>query len=85
MHRIKETVNNAAKHSGATEINIRLTNGTGTFIMEIYDNGSGFKANIKNTGHHGINNMHMRAKRIGGELLIESCPGTKIILKARSL
>ena len=81
----KETVNNAAKHSGATEINIRLTNGTGTFIMEIYDNGSGFKANIKNTGHHGINNMQMRAKRIGGELLIESCPGTKIILKARSL
>jgi len=81
----KEAVNNAARHSGGSEISIKLINGSGSFLMEIADNGSGFKAKNGASGHHGLENMRMRADRIGGTLIIETENGTHIVFKARSI
>lgn len=66
----KEAVNNAARHSGADEIKISLINGSGKFKMEISDNGKGMDEEEKHKGHHGIENMKLRAERISGELSI---------------
>lgn len=81
----KEAVNNAARHSGGTEIRISLTNGSGAFFMQIADNGSGFTVQKSSAGHHGLDNMRMRAERIGGKLEIETNQGTHITLKTRSI
>jgi len=82
----KEAVNNAAKHSGADEIRISMINGDGKFKMEISDNGTGIKEEVKHKGHHGIENMEMRAKRIGGDLRIDKLErGTSVTLMAKNI
>ncbi len=81
----KEAVNNAAKHSGASEMKIHMTNGSGKFRLEIIDNGRGIDLNGKSKGYHGIENMKLRAERISGELKIESENNTKIILIVKEL
>ena len=82
----KEAVNNAAKHSGADEIHISLINGDGKFKMEIADNGTGINEEEKQKGHHGIENMKLRAKRINGELTIQNlAKGTRVILIAKNI
>ena len=82
----KEAVNNAAKHSGADEIKISMINGDGKFKMEIADNGTGIGTVDKHVGHHGLENMQMRAKRIGGELRIKNLErGTSVTLVAKNI
>jgi ligand-binding sensor domain-containing protein/two-component sensor histidine kinase len=82
----KEAINNAAKHSGADEIKISLINGSGKFKMEITDNGKGMDEEEKHKGHHGIENMKLRAERIGGELIINHLEkGTSVILIAKNI
>ncbi len=82
----KEAVNNAAKHSRADEIHISMINGDGKFKMEIADNGAGINEDRKQKGHHGIENMELRAKRINGELIIQNLEkGTKVSLIAKNI
>jgi signal transduction histidine kinase len=81
----KEAVHNAAKHSGANQVRIQLTNGNGKFRMEISDNGTGIDMSQSHTGHHGLENMKLRARKIGGELQIEKNQGTRIILITKAL
>ena len=82
----KEAVNNAAKHSGADEIRIKMINGDGKFNMVIADNGAGINEEEKQKGHHGIENMELRAKRINGELIIENLEkGTSVKLIAKNI
>ena len=81
----KEAVNNTSKHSDATEIKIRMTNGGGKFSLEISDNGKGIEFDGKRSHSHGLQNMKLRAQRINGELKIENDDGTKIILIVKEL
>ena len=82
----KEAVNNAAKHSGADEIKISMINGDGKFKMEIADNGTGINEGEKQKGHHGIENMKLRAERINGELIINNLEkGTSVTLIAKNI
>ena len=54
--------------------------------MDIIDNGIGIEFSEKHTGHHGMENMQMRAKRIGGELKIEKLEkGTRVTLIAKNI
>ncbi|MCW8813446.1 MAG: triple tyrosine motif-containing protein [Chlorobium sp.] len=81
----KEAVNNAAKHSDADKIQISMINGDGKFKMEIADNGMGINEE-KQKGHHGIENMELRAKRINGALIIRKLEkGTSITLIAKNI
>jgi len=81
----KEAVHNAVKHSGANQVRIQLTNGNGKFRMEISDNGAGIDMSQSHTGHHGLENMKLRAARIGGDLKIETRQGTRVILTAKAI
>ena len=81
----KEAVNNAAKHSNATEIKISMTNGNGKFRLEISDNGKGIVNKNTTSGFHGLQNMKLRSERIGGEFKIETINGTKIILIVKDI
>ena len=54
--------------------------------MEIADNGTGINQEERQKGHHGIENMKLRSKRINGELAIQNlAKGTKVTLIAKNI
>jgi len=67
------------RHAHASLIAVRLAaTDSGGLTIEIADDGTGFDvaARAAAEGHFGIRGMHERARRIGGDLTIESGPGT---------
>jgi signal transduction histidine kinase len=73
----KEAVNNAAKYSEATEVELQITLKKGLFQMTIMDNGKGFdvdSAPAEGSGN-GLKNMRQRAADIGGKVEIFSKTG----------
>ncbi len=71
----QEAVNNAVKHSGASELWIELREAMGRVTLEIKDNGKGLprsaRASSECTGM-GIVGMHERANQLGGKLTIDT-------------
>jgi two-component system sensor histidine kinase UhpB len=71
----QEGLSNAARHSGASRIDVRLRRRQdGGVELEVADDGRGF-AFDESEGGLGIAGMRERALLIGGELTIESRPG----------
>lgn len=82
---VQEAVNNALKHSKASEITLRLWSTDSAIHLEIEDNGCGFSlANIQKGGGMGmgLKSMRDRAEFSGGEFRIESEPGKGTRLSA---
>jgi signal transduction histidine kinase/ligand-binding sensor domain-containing protein len=71
----KEAVNNAVKHSGATELLLRMRATDGSFILEIEDNGRGFSADPSSEEGNGLHNMAARMQEIGGAFRLRTAPG----------
>ncbi len=71
---MQEALNNAARHSGADDILVRLDS-DGRAMLTIVDNGRGFDPTVPSTGF-GLVSMRERAQRLGGELTITSKPGS---------
>lgn len=71
---VKEAVHNVIKHSGASEITVRMTYAEGVLNVAIEDNGAGFQPEAK-AGGHGLSNMKQRLANVGGTCSIESRPG----------
>jgi ligand-binding sensor domain-containing protein/signal transduction histidine kinase len=71
----KEALNNALKYSGAKHISISANmKGKGVLQLVLKDDGIGFDMKTVVRGN-GINNMHVRAGRLGAKLYIDSRPG----------
>ena len=71
----QEALSNAARHSGARRVQVRLRRtGGGGVVLEVADDGRGF-AFDESEGGLGIAGMRERALLVGGELTIESRPG----------
>jgi len=71
----KEAVNNAAKYSECTRVNVIISGGNPFLEMRITDDGVGFKLKEIRTGGNGLKNMTERAAKINAELDIDSTPG----------
>jgi len=78
---VKEAINNAAKHSGATRVDVAIrAEGTG-LVASVRDNGRGFdEAALPGTGN-GLGNMRARAEEAGGTLEIHTNGGTEVVLR----
>jgi signal transduction histidine kinase len=73
---VREALSNAARHSKAHRIDVRLGRSPDGPILEIADDGIGFDPDQAATaGHHGLTNMRVRANAIGARLEILSSPG----------
>ncbi|MDX9704661.1 MAG: tetratricopeptide repeat protein [Weeksellaceae bacterium] len=68
---IQEAVNNAVKHSAASEIKVNFDQINQHYLISIHDNGKGIDS-TQITHGNGLNNMHKRILDIGGELNIRS-------------
>jgi len=78
----KESVNNAARHSGCSEAEAGLDLEADTLVLHVHDNGHGL--DMQQTGRgNGLNDMRTRAKALGGEVVIgggQDC-GTTVTLR----
>jgi signal transduction histidine kinase len=70
----KESINNIAKYSGASEAEVSLTRSNGSLRLSVKDNGKGFDMKTCNQGN-GISNMKQRSKVIGADFDLNSIPG----------
>ncbi len=77
---LKETLNNALKHSQATEMNINISVDE-KLIIKIWDNGIGIDTEKKRHFGNGLRNIKRRMKNIGGSFTVLSNEGTEIILE----
>lgn len=71
---IRESVSNALRHGRATRLDLNLIASTTTLELAIRDNGCGFDLASARRGH-GLENLTARARRLGGQLTIQSQPG----------
>jgi ligand-binding sensor domain-containing protein/signal transduction histidine kinase len=71
----KEALNNAGRHSGATEVIITIEASGGRLCLEISDNGKGFSTGGIRAGARGLENMRDRLTSIGGRCRLNSIPG----------
>ncbi len=71
---VKEALNNALKHSSASEIIVRLNFVDPILTVIVEDNGGGFAENAQHGGE-GMLNMQRRLQSVGGTSKIESAPG----------
>jgi len=75
----QEAVTNVLKHAGASKIWVLLHMEARRLYLRITDNGLGFEqSNIFSAlgGHFGLIGMRERAERLGGELRLETQPGS---------
>ena len=70
----QEALSNAARHSGAGRVEVRLKRTDGGVTLEVADDGRGFAFDESQRGL-GIGGMRERALLIGADLTIESRPG----------
>ena len=86
---VKEACNNAARHSGATEVWLRMRTEPSGFSISIEDNGRGFVAGRAGDGSDGLRNIGERLAEIGGRMELASEPeqGTcvKLIVSLNTL
>lgn len=78
----KEILTNAARHSGATQVNITIRKKGNKLVLIVQDNGDGFNLNITERGN-GLNTIKKRAEKVGAsaELNSEEGFGTRWSLK----
>jgi len=72
---VKEALNNAAKHSGGSELRLAIKLDGQVLSVEIRDNGRGFTGIADFPGADGLENMQNRLRQLGGTAQIRSQPG----------
>ena len=71
----KESITNVVRHAKATEVWLRLRLGSGSFTLEIQDNGRGPAGLEDKQSRNGLRNMHKRMEDVGGSFAISAAPG----------
>ncbi len=77
LYRIaQEALNNALKHSAATQVTIHIGLEDRVLRLEVIDNGQGFDSqDSKERTGIGLASMRERAESLGGQLVVDSVPG----------
>jgi signal transduction histidine kinase len=83
----KEAVHNIIKHSGATNVSVRLWDEADKLALEVIDNGKGLPKILKNglETTKPVRKLDERARVLEGELVMQSHPGkgTRILLTVK--
>jgi signal transduction histidine kinase len=72
---VKEALNNAARHSGATEVLVQVEFANGVFAITVRDNGRGFDPIECAARNRGLQNMRARTEGLNGQFDLISRPG----------
>jgi signal transduction histidine kinase len=79
----REAILNAASHSRAATIRVRLSNDPGGVSLSVCDDGVGFAVSHAPPGTFGVIGMRERARLVGADLRIDSVPGAGTTIEAR--
>lgn len=71
---VRESVNNAIRHGGATRLRVRLLMKDGTRGIVIRDNGSGFRDGVRGKGGMGMAIMQYRSRVMGVDFSARNHP-----------
>jgi len=71
----QEALNNVAKHSKASQVDIDLRHEGEAIELRIHDNGRGFDSEQTISGQYGLSMMRERAEAVGARLIVTSQPG----------
>lgn len=76
----KESLTNAARHSGCRTVRVDLKAGEGRVVMQVRDDGAGFDTGrtvepLTARGGHGLAGLRRRASAMGADLVVESEAG----------
>ncbi|HVN53956.1 MAG TPA: PAS domain S-box protein [Anaerolineaceae bacterium] len=87
FHIYQESLNNAARHSRATQIEVKFLKTERQAILEIRDNGVGFEMpgewlTLARQGHLGLVGMQERIQFVEGRLELVSAPGQGLLVRA---
>ncbi|HSK55585.1 MAG TPA: sensor histidine kinase [Jiangellales bacterium] len=77
-----EALQNAAKHSGARHVDVRLHGDDHGLTATVQDDGRGMDG-ARFAGGAGLSNMRDRIDAVGGTLTVESQPGRGVTVRAR--
>jgi signal transduction histidine kinase/streptogramin lyase len=77
---VKETLNNIARHSRASEVQFQVTASGAQLVITVEDNGRGFNGLAPSAAGDGLRNMRQRMEEIGAKFDLESKPeaGTRV-------
>jgi signal transduction histidine kinase len=68
----QEALQNIARHSHATKVEVQLHQNDNRLVLEIRDNGKGFDTSREYPGHLGLQSMQERVAQIGGTFAVVS-------------
>ncbi|MFZ2651415.1 MAG: PAS domain-containing sensor histidine kinase [Burkholderiaceae bacterium] len=79
----QEALNNVAKHAHASQVRILLASAAdGRVVLSISDNGIGMSASDRHKpDSFGLAGMHERVHALGGELRVDSSPGSGTVVE----
>lgn len=69
---VKEALNNAVKHSGATEVLLEIHLVEGKVMVAVEDNGRGFDPATASSERNGVTNIRQRMTELGGTCHLRS-------------
>jgi signal transduction histidine kinase len=72
---IKEALNNAVRHSGATEVALTIQATNEEVRVTVQDNGKGFDSAVEKPERNGMSNMVQRMAELDGDCRVTSQPG----------
>ena len=78
----KEALNNAVRHSRATEVKLRMAISEQSLVLTIEDNGSGFDRPLDDFSGNGLRNIRQRMEAVAGRFEVQSTreTGTTVTL-----
>lgn len=78
---VQEALTNILKHAHASRVRVLLEQREGRIVLEVEDNGRGMDAATRSKGGVGLRSIEARARRLSGELTLDSTPpGTTLRL-----
>jgi signal transduction histidine kinase len=81
----QEGLNNIQRHSGATEVKVILSKVNDGILLDIEDNGCGFRIKeVSKREGNGLYNIRERVNILKGNLSIKSCPGQGTKIQVRT-
>ncbi len=83
LYRIgQEALHNTVKHANASNATIRIVREASRVRLSVTDDGGGFAPDEVPRGHLGLIGMRQRAELVGGDLRVESRPGSGTTIEA---
>lgn len=73
---VSEALTNAARHGRPGSALVEAASKNGHFILNVVDDGEGFVPRPQGESGYGLRNMRDRARLLGGDLVIDSEPGS---------